>query len=105
MPTSREPQATSEERYAREEEQGIRHNWLMGSMTTSIMALAGCMLLLVCGVTLFFYLSLRAELTARAENTVAYLTKYSFSDQNAIQAGARSYITVSYTHLTLPTKA
>lgn len=93
MPTSREPQATSEERYAREEEQGIRHNWLMGSMTTSIMALAGCMLLLVCGVTLFFYLSLRAELTARAENTVAYLTKYSFSDQNAIQAGARSYIT------------
>ena len=53
----------------------------MGSMTTSIMALAGCMLLLVCGVTLFFYLSLRAELTARAENTVAYLTKYSFSDQ------------------------
>ncbi len=92
MPTSRETQAANEELYAREEEQGIRHNWLVGSMAASVMVLTGCMLLLVCSVTVFFYMSLRGELTSRAESAVSYLTKYALSDQNALQSGARSYI-------------
>lgn len=92
MPTPRETTAANEALYTREEEQGIRHNWLVGSMATSVMILTGCMLLLICGVTLFFYLSLRSELTSYAEGAAAYLTRYSFSDQNAVQAGARSYI-------------
>ena len=64
MPTPRETTAANEALYTREEEQGIRHNWLVGSMATSVMILTGCMLLLICGVTLFFYLSLRSELTS-----------------------------------------
>ena len=59
MPASRGTQAANEETYAREEEQGIRHNWLMGSMASSVMILTACMLLLICSVTAFFYLSLR----------------------------------------------
>ena len=92
MPASRGTQAANEETYAREEEQGIRHNWLMGSMASSVMILTACMLLLICSVTAFFYLSLRGELTSRAENAVDFLTKYSLSDQNAMQYGARSYV-------------
>ena len=92
MPTSRETQEANEALYAREEEQGIRHNWLMGSMATSIMVLTAFMLLLICGITIFFYASLRAELLSHAEDAAAYLTKYSFSDQNTLQAGVQSYI-------------
>lgn len=93
MPTSRETQETNETLYTREEEQGVRHDWLMGSMAASIMVLTACVLLLICGMTFFFYTSLRTELTTHAENAAAYLTKYSFSDQNTLQAGARSYVT------------
>ena len=92
MPASRETPSASEELYAREEEQSLRHSWLTGSIASSVMVLAGCFLLFCCAVTAFFYLSLRNELSECAESAVAYLTKYALSDQDALRTGATSYV-------------
>jgi len=92
MAQARETQAAEEALYTREEEQGIRHHWVMGSMAASLTILILCMLLFVCGVTTYYYLSLRAELTDRAALAVEYLTKYARDDQEAIRLGAESYV-------------